>query len=433
MNRFIPRPFVVLVTFLLVAPAALHGATPLSAAQEQLWRKQICDNFFVPAPLPDLDAKTHRRFAAAPGVVAEGVTYTTQLGMRVPAILYLPDPLPKTPSSKIPAFIVVNGHGGDKYAWYSWYTGILFARGGAAVLTYDMAGEGERNRDHKYASRAHDNLKGDAVLARCLAGLMITDVRQAVAYLRQRPEVDGGRVAAGGYSLGSFVLALAGAVETNLHACVLVGGGNLDGSGGYWDSSGKKMCQALPYQSLSFLGDRPAVIYALHAARGPTFIFNGLGDSVVGIPGHAQPFFNDLRRRTIELCGSSNSVFETGFAPTNASHRPYFITRPVVQWLEREIDFPNWTEESIRAMPETKISVWAAKTGVTLDKLYATEEREGGTPALGDNIPGYSREMLNVFPREEWEKLKDNYILEAWARIATNATKLHNRSSPSTP
>ena len=36
---------------------------------------------------------------------------------------------------------------------------------------------------------------------------------------------------------------------------------------------------------MSFLGDRPAVIYALHAARGPTLIFNGLGDSVVGIPG----------------------------------------------------------------------------------------------------------------------------------------------------
>jgi dienelactone hydrolase len=424
--------FLLVTTLLVTCPQTQAAATP-SPAQKQLWRNQICDTLFVPNPLPALDAKTHRRFTPAPGVTAEGVTYTTQLGMRVPAILYLPDPLPSTASGKIPAFIIVNGHGGDKYAWYSWYTGILFARGGAAVLTYDMAGEGERNRDHRYASRAHDNLKGDAMLARNLAGLMLTDVRQAVAYLRQRPDIDGSRIAAGGYSLGSFVLVLAGAVETNLHACVLVGGGNLDGPGGYWDGSSKKMCQALPYQSLSFLGDRPAVVYALHAARGPSLIFNGLGDNVVGIPSHAQPFFQDLRRRTIELCGASNGVFETGFAPTNAGHRPYFLTRPVVQWLEKQIDFPNWTDESLRTMPETKISDWAAKSGVTIDKLYATEEREGGTMALGADIPGYTREMLNVFPPADWEKIKKDYILENWVQAATNsATKLSSSSGAKT-
>ncbi len=113
----------------------LGAAEPATPARVTEWRKQIGDNFFVPDPLPPLDARTHRVFKPAPGVKAEGVSYTTQLGMRVPAILYLPDPSPKTQSGKLPAFIVVNGHGGDKYCWYSWYTGILFARGGAAVLT----------------------------------------------------------------------------------------------------------------------------------------------------------------------------------------------------------------------------------------------------------------------------------------------------------
>lgn len=413
-----------LLSLLFLSPIRSHSS-PLTPAQEQQWRKQICDNFFVPDPLPALDAETHRSFSPAPGVKAEGVTYSTQFGSRVPAILYLPDPMPKTPLGKIPAFIVVNGHGGDKYCWYSWYTGILFARGGSAVLTYDMAGEGERNRDHKFASRAHDNIKGDSVLARKLAGLMITDVRQAVAYLDQRPEIDSGRIAAGGYSLGSFVLALAGAVEPRLHACVLVGGGNLDGPDGYWDKSSKQMCQAFPYRSLSFLGDRPAVVYALHAARGPTLIFNGLGDSVVGIPGRGEPFFKDLRERTIQLRGSDAGVFETGYAPTNAGHRPYFLTRPVVRWLKKQIDFPNWTDETLRSMPETKISAWSEKNGVTLDKLYATEEREGGTMALGDDIPGYSRETLNVFPRQDWESRKKPFILETWLQTAqTNGTRL---------
>ncbi len=48
-------------------------------------------------------------------MVAERITYSTLLGLRVPTILYLP----ASPKGKIPALIVVNGHGGDKYAWYA--------------------------------------------------------------------------------------------------------------------------------------------------------------------------------------------------------------------------------------------------------------------------------------------------------------------------
>ena len=34
--------------------------------------------------------------------------------------------------------------------------------------------------------------------------------------------------------------------------------------------------QGIRYQSLAFLGDPPAALYALHARRGPTLIINGL-------------------------------------------------------------------------------------------------------------------------------------------------------------
>jgi hypothetical protein len=178
------------------------------------------------------------------------------------------------------------------------------------------------------------------------------------------------------------------------------------------------MCQGLPYRSLSFLGDRPAVIYALHASRGPTLIFNGPDDTVVAIPNCGAPFSQDLRQRVVRLHGGADGVFETGFAPAGASHRPYFLTRPVVQWLEKHIDFPHWTEESIRSLPETRTGTWAEKTGVPLDKLYATQEREGGTPALGEDVPGYTPEMLNVLPRDQWESRKKDFILEAWLEAA---------------
>ena len=414
----------------ILLPYGLSHAESLTAERQESLRVEIRENFFVPDPLPPLDAVTQRRFEPAPGVAAEAVTYATQFGTRVPAILYLPreigrrpsisrgepQPKPKTAAGRIPALIIVNGHGGDKYSWYSYYSGILYARAGAAVLTYDQAGEGERNAERKSGTRTHDRLKGDDVLARHLAGLMITDVMQAVSYLASRPDVDARRIGAAGYSMGSFVLALTGAVEPRLRACVLAGGGNLDGVDGYWDSS-KPMCQALPYRSLRFLGDRGAMIYALHASRGPTLIYNGLADSVVAIDKHGEPFFADLRQRTIELHGEADGVFDAGFV-AQASHRPYFVTRPVALWLEQHLNMPNWTAESLAAMPTVHIAQWAQKYGVPMDKLYATEDREGGTPALGNDIPGFQREDLSVFAPEQWNSHKQELIFETWVDAA---------------
>jgi dienelactone hydrolase len=407
--------------FLVLLTAAFAHAEPLPQTRVAALREQIRGNFFVPDPLPAIEAETHRRFSPAPGVVAEAVTYVTEFGTRVPAILYLPDPLPA--GGKIPAFIVVNGHGGDKYSWYAYYSGIAYARAGAAVLTYDPAGEGERSRTRKSGTREHDALKGDEELARRLCGLMLTDIFQATSYLASRPEIDPTRIAAGGYSMGSFVLAIAGAVEPRLRAVDLSGGGNLSGAGDYWERSSKTMCQAQPWHSLEFLGaDRGAMIYALHAARGATLIWNGRVDSVVDMPKTQEPFFEALRTKVIAIRGTAENAFEFGFTD-GGSHRPYFVTKPVAVWLERQLHFPNWTEASVAAMPVTHISEWSAQTGVPIDKLYATEDREGGALAIGENVPGIEREQLSVFTPPEWEKQKRTLMFDTWATAARAAEK----------
>jgi dienelactone hydrolase len=364
--------------------------------------------------LPPLAAESYGHTEIAPGVIAERISYATDYGLRVPAIVYRPS---HVPAAKVPGLIVVNGHGGDKYSWYAFYAGILYARAGATVLTYDPIGEGERNTGRKSGTRQHDRNVDPEEMGRRMGGLMMTDVMQAVSYLATRPEVDSRRLAALGYSMGSFVLGLTCAVETRLNSCVLVGGGNLDGEGGYWDSSSKKMCQAIPYQSLKFLGDRGAVLYDLHAARGGTLVFNGSADDVVGIPGTAQRFFEDLRKRTIALHGSDRNVFDFGLEP-GGGHRPYFLTRPAALWLEKRLDFPNWTAESIAKMPETHISEWAEKNGVAMHKQYATELREGGTRALGTGVPAVPHDQLNALPMERWEREKDKYVYETWVREA---------------
>jgi dienelactone hydrolase len=395
--------------------APLPAAEVGSDSQVRQLRQRIRDNFFID-PLPALQAETHRRFNPAPGVTAEAVTYGSQFGLRVPAILYLPKPLPK---GRLPAFIVVNGHGGDKYAWYAYYSGITYARAGAAVLTFDPAGEGERDPQHKSGSRTHDKLKGDEIMGRRLGGLLMSDIMQGVSYLASRPEVDPARIGAGGYSLGSFILSLTGAVEPRLRACVLVGGGNLDGPGEYWDNS-KPMCQGFPYRSLSFLGDRPAIVYALHAARGPTLIWNGRADTVVNMPKTQDAFFKDLHQRAAAARGASEGLFEFNFVP-DTSHRPFFVTKPVAHWLEKQLDFPNWTAADLDRLPETHISEWARQNSVAMDRLYVPEEREGGTMAVGTNVPGYRPEDLNVLPEAEWQVQKARFVFTEWEKAARAA------------
>jgi dienelactone hydrolase len=389
----------------------LFSFASMLLAQPADTRRRIEAALFVPDPPPALAPVSYSSFEPTPGVVAERIAYGTEFGMRIPAILYRPA---KPAAKRAPAIIVVNGHGGDKYAWYSFYTGMLYAKAGAFVITYDPIGEGERNAGRKSTTRQHDISVPPAEMGRRMAGLMITDVRQAVSYLSQRPEVDPGRIAAVGYSMGSFVLGITCAIETGLHSCVLVGGGNLDDPGGYWDRSSHTMCQAIPYQSLLFLGDRGAVLYHLHALRGGTLIFNGTLDGVVtSEPLGPQGFFEDLRKRTIALHGSDRKVFEFGFEP-GAGHRPYFVTRPAALWLERQLHFPNWSEKDIARMPETHIGEWARRQGVYIEPAYATEVREAGVRALGSDIPGIAREQLHAVPLDQWKRDTDRFVYESW-------------------
>jgi dienelactone hydrolase len=363
---------------------------------------------FIPDPLPNLDLNTHGSIEANNNVLIEKVTYSSQFGLRIPAVIYRP----KDSMENMPGIVIINGHGGDKYAWYSFYAGMLYAQAGAVVVTFDPIGEGERHINRKSGTRAHDTRLEPREIAQRMGGLLITDVMQAVSYLAHRKDIDSNRIVIMGYSLGSFLASIAGAVDPRIHACVLAGGGNIDGPDGYWDNS-KPMCQGIPYQSLQFLGDRPASIYALHAQRGPTLLYNGLADSVVNMHETGEAHLKNVRQRTIKLLGTSKDVFEARYEP-DVSHRPFFITKNVALWLEEKIDFPYWTKSSIDHMGETHISEWAAKHHVEMDRLYATESREGGVRALGTNIPGLSREKLTVFAPSQWEIEKDNLIYESW-------------------
>jgi hypothetical protein len=341
--------------------------------------------------------------------------------MLVPAIVYRPE----HPHGKLPGIVVVNGHGSDKFGWYAFYSGMMFAQAGAVVVTYDPIGEGERNIDRKSRTGAHDKIVppppgvSPTDWGQRLAGLMQVDLMQAVSYLRSPPQVDPARIGVVGYSMGSFIAGIAGALDgyhqgTRIHAVLLSGGGVYDGPGGYFDSN-PLPCQSPPYRSLSVLGDRGAVLYALNAGRGPMFIMNGDADSVMDMAHHPPAWFDSVRIRAVALHGSDANMFTTILYP-GISHRTSWVNRDGVTWLNQQLHFANWTAEQIASAPTTHISTWARANKVDITPNYIQEDREGGLDALGTGLPGLTREQLTALPEADWQANKDRLTYEAWAQ-----------------
>src|SRR5260370_21932958 len=102
-------------------------ATPATNEQFAHWREQASAALFLLKTMPPVAAHDFGSFTPMPGVVAHRVTYGTQFAMRVPAIVYHPDHV----NGKVPAVIVVAGHGGRKSTWYEVYAGLLYASAGA--------------------------------------------------------------------------------------------------------------------------------------------------------------------------------------------------------------------------------------------------------------------------------------------------------------
>jgi hypothetical protein len=255
---------------------------------------------------------------------------------------------------------------------------------------------------------------------------------QAVSYLRSLPQVDHNRIGVAGYSMGSFISGIAGAIDTRIPAVLLSGGGVYDGPNGYFDSN-PLPCQSPPYRSLSVVGDRAAVLYALNASRGPMFIMNGDADSVMDMAHHPPAWFDSIRSRAIALRGSDKDIFTTILYP-GISHRTSWVNRDGVTWLNQQLHFPNLTAAQIAQAPTTHISTWAHANNVDIAPNYIREDREGGLDALGTNLPGLTREQLTVLPDADWQANKDRLTYEAWAQKTLASQQAAAREPvPTTP
>jgi dienelactone hydrolase len=393
--------------------------SPATDAQFARWREQASAALFLPKTMPPVAARDFGSFTPMPGVVAHRVTYGTQFGMRVSAIVYHPNHV----NGKVPAVIVVAGHGGSKSTWYEVYAGLLYASAGAIVITFDPIGEEERNSEHLADARAHDTVLPGLESPARMGGLMIGDVIGAVSYAISLPEIDPKRIAVLGYSMGSFHAALAAGLDARIRALVLSGGGDLDGNGGSWDSSSKVMCQGGPYQALSFLPDKGAILYALHQRAGETLVLNGAEDSLVAAPYHGENFFADLNTRVEALAGPNVPKIEYHFYP-GVGHRPSWVNRDAAAWLNARLHFPRWQNISLDSLGQTHISEWAASTSAHINHGYESEKTEGGIYALGSNFPAPTRAQLQAVPAGEWQAHQDLYTWQGWAKRTLTAEGL---------
>jgi hypothetical protein len=92
-------------------------------------------------------------------------------------------------------------------------------------------------------------------------------------------------------------------------------------------------------------------------------------------------------------------------------------------WLEEKLKFPDWTKKQIQAMPETHISEWMLKNRLRTEITPNYEHGEGGTLALGDDIPAVPRDSLHALPEALWQSQQESYIYETWVERAQAAVR----------
>lgn len=166
--------------------------------------------------LPKLAAQAYDHFSPAPGITAERLSFATGDGLRIPAVLYHSGPVT---IAAHPALLLVAAEDGDKSSWYSYYAGVLYARAGALVLTFDQIGEYERDAQKQSGVPAPTAVQ----VGSALETLRETDIAQAVRYLESRKDVDPKRIAILGFSTTAVTHACNS--DERLAACVIAGSG----------------------------------------------------------------------------------------------------------------------------------------------------------------------------------------------------------------
>lgn len=157
--------------------------------------------------------------------VRQTLTYCVASGERTTANFYIPRDI-KKPSATI---LGIHCHGGHYWEGRtcqkeeSWIAD--FVRAGFPVFIHDHFGFGDRRFDNSISSGPRNDwfeIAGmyQSMRAETVAGILVRDLMSAIDYLQTRPEVDGNRIGATGYSMGGELTVLATIFEKRIKAAV---------------------------------------------------------------------------------------------------------------------------------------------------------------------------------------------------------------------
>jgi cephalosporin-C deacetylase-like acetyl esterase len=375
-------------------------------------RQRMAKTLTLPDKRVDLAPQTHNTLDGE-GYRVESITYASETGSRVTALLYLPEPSDKP----VPAVVVACGHGGSKSALYAQYAGQLYAKMGFACLAVDTIGEEERHVDGGMGTRAHNMYKFNdeerldfvnTKLKRSVLGKIVWDLMCGIDYLETRPEIDGRRVGVVGYSLGGTSSGALANLDSRVRAAVICGWGFIPSLAVYG-----KHCTRLPYEAFSEImsfGEMNALL-APHAA---TLFLSGDSDSVIDKDEGGALLVRGIREgideahRILDEAGIEHTI-DSHFVE-GACHRPLFLTHRAVEWMQQHL----MTTDERRPIPDTpiKYSDWVEAHGQEIEQLYNTEARERGTMVVDVGVTHHDPRALACFPDQE--RPPKEYTFQGW-------------------
>jgi dienelactone hydrolase len=163
------------------------------------------------------------------GYRIESLTYQSELGDRIPALLMVPDGIDA--QHPAPAVAVWHQHNGQWHLGKSepaglagnpmHHTGLALVREGYVVLCPDaLCFEGRQDSRLKRGDFERFEFLRYVVAGKCMAWKNILDMRRAVDYLCSRPEVQREQIGCYGHSMGSTHAWLVGPWEPRLKCLV---------------------------------------------------------------------------------------------------------------------------------------------------------------------------------------------------------------------
>ncbi len=144
------------------------------------------------------------------------ITFRSVHDQIVPAILALP----KEGEKPYPCVFILHSLSGGKYQMKVWMK--VMASAGYASMALDAQYHGERTHVGGYVHPKLMMAKGQLYRMRDAMMQTAIDYRRAIDYLESRKDIDSGRIAVLGESMGGLISVPLSAVDSRIKACVLV-------------------------------------------------------------------------------------------------------------------------------------------------------------------------------------------------------------------